>query len=290
MLALQFLFGDIARIRTIINQTWQDYRAGAYDLVAVSVTTDAALGFVRQMEDDFFKTFPKASSFEELYQGFYLAQCLMRGEDPDTRLKRGDDMNFAMYDVSTNFFFPTYIVLSAFNDIVSPREIPSYKPGFYGTYIPSSDRSRKNAREKFLEDKLVLVEICPYLSALAVGTRGSGMPAEDELVRGFGNMIYSNNITLSNLFNVQTLLDIHHVMREDVQRGYESLCTDARCIETTIRENLRFHENLTVQNWPKSNDRGLHSILERIGDWVKTDCVKEALVRMVSHKTVSYIR
>jgi hypothetical protein len=277
-LALHCLINDLQNIRKFIRQVWAGYKNRSFDLVAASITTNTAIDFARRMEEDFVETFPKEADFEKHMNTLYMVQCLIQGQDPNERDIEGDDMNFGMYDVAEELFFTVYSILQAFSKVVSPRTIPSYKPGHYGTYDASSDRSGKSVREKFLEDKIILLEILPDFSALALAK--GHLLGEDEMTRGIRDMIYSNKISLGLIFATRIFLDVHHIMRQDISRGFEDLCRDANWITATLNKNFDFHQSLRIENWPRHNDEGLKQILGFIDIWVKGDSVKDLMIRM----------
>lgn len=137
-----------------------------------------------------------------------------------------------MYDVAESVFYPTYMLLSAFNDLVDEDHIPQSKPGLFGTYDPSSDRSVKTPRERYQEDKIILLETLPDFCLICKGTDQA--LAEDELIRGLRAMFEKREIWL--VFAAQVFLDIHHVLREDVGRGYADLVQSAQLISHSILE------------------------------------------------------
>ncbi|KAL1963061.1 hypothetical protein VTN77DRAFT_8707 [Rasamsonia byssochlamydoides] len=277
-LSFQLLLHDLNKFRNVISQTWAGYRQGLFDLVSASLMTNTAIDIARRMEEDLQPTLEKHGGAERMLQVFFLALCMEHGEDQGYREQPGDDMNFRMYNAAEAIFCNTYQLLSAFSRLVDDWHIPEYKPGFYGKYDPFSDRSKKTAREKYQEDKIVLLEILPEFSVLCKGT--DRVPAEDELTRGLRMMFKTHKIPLWLVFAAQVFLDIHHVLREDIDRGFSDLCTSASLISASIEETLKFHAKLRVETWPPSNDRVLRDILDRINGLVNTDPIQKAKRRL----------
>lgn len=93
-------------------------------------------------------------------------------------------------------------------------------------------------------------------------------------------MVSQNKVPVWLAFAAQIFLDIHHILRKDISRGYYDLVSSAKYVENNIERVLKFHENLRVETWPKSNDQVLQMILYRINSWVKTDAVENARKRL----------
>ena len=272
--AVHCLFNDFDNIRRYLQLVWEGYDQGAFDLVAASITTNTAIDFARRLQEDFVETFPKHTDFEKHIKVLYVQLCLASGQDPEFKEYPDDEMNFAVYEDAEKMLFPAYLLVSSFNNILEPGILPVYKPGHYGVYDPSSDRSSKSSREKFREDKIILLEVLPDLCVFAQGP--GSIPAEDEVTRGLSEMIKLNKVPIWFAFGAQIFLDIHHTLREQVSCGYYDLVRSAKYVENNIELALKFHEDLRIENWPESNDQGLIQILIRIRDWVKTDAVQNA--------------
>lgn len=276
--AFQLLLQDFSRFRNFIDETWVGYREGAWDLVAASITTNTAIDLARRLEDELQPLFAKQDGAAKMLERYYAVQCISRGGHPDHTERPGDDMNYQMYDIADHIFIPSYMFLKAFGALVGPRNIPQYKPGFYGTYDPSSDRSKMSAREKYLEDKIVLMEILPDFCV--IGQVMKTVPAEDELTRGLREMFKTHNIPVWVAFAAQIFIDIHHVLREDVYRGFADLSRTANVINGSIKQNFEFHSSLRVETWPASNDKALRGLQARIVGWVDNDPIQSAKIKI----------
>ncbi len=68
------LFEDISKIRDFVGRLWANYQEGM-DLVAASITTNTAIDFVRNLEQDYLQQFPEKSDYESIVQMFYKVQC-----------------------------------------------------------------------------------------------------------------------------------------------------------------------------------------------------------------------
>jgi hypothetical protein len=141
-----------------------------------------------------------------------------------------------MYEDTKSIYWPTYQLLQAFAQLVDNRHLPQYKPNIYGHYVPTSDRSAKSSREKFQEDQQILMEALPEFCYLCLRT--TKMPAEDELTRGLREMFRTREIPFWLVFATQVFLDIHHELRDQVNRGYNELHNTARVIHNKYLNDL----------------------------------------------------
>ena len=270
-LAFNLILEDLTRFRALISRSWQGYRQGMFDLVSVSVTTNTALGLARLLEEDAKILFEKHEGSEVMLQRYYLAACMACNEEESAKEQTDDEMNFRMYEVSSAFFLPTYLILEAFLRVIQPGSMPIMKPGFFGTYDPASDRSNKSAQEKFREDKAMLCGILPDFYIATYGPQHNIL--DDELTRGLRTAFETKKLPLWLVFAAQIYVDIHHILREDVSRGFEELQVLGKLFSMSIHANIKFHEALRVENWPRSNDTIVEQLLRQLGTTVGHDAV-----------------
>jgi hypothetical protein len=271
--AFQLLLEDLNNFRNFIRRTWVKYQQGALDLIAASISTNTAIDLARRMEDELQTLCARHGGTEKMLHMLYSMHCIHKGTLPTIKERPTDDLNFNMYNVADSLFLPPLMVIRSFTDMVSSRNIPHYKPGYYGTYDPSSDRSKMSAREKFLEDKVVLSAVLSDFCYMCMGTES--VPAEDELIRGLRETFKSKKIPIWLAFAAQVFLDIHHVLREDVDRAFGELFTTGRAAHGAISRSLEFHSTLRVETWPRSNDEALKGVLAMIQNWVMNDPIQE---------------
>ncbi|DAA75324.1 TPA_exp: Uncharacterized protein A8136_1721 [Trichophyton benhamiae CBS 112371] len=269
---------DYRAFRIAIQETWLGYRHGVFDLVSASIMTNTALEFARQLEKDAAPLFNKFGGSAMLMEAVFTAQCHNMGEDKDFRELPGDDLNFRVWEAATEIFFPTYMFLQGFVPMVSKDNMPVIKPGYFGVYDPTSDRINKSPREKFQEDKVILLEHSTEFALLCICA--PDLLAEDELTRSFAEAFQTHSVTLFLSFATQVYLDIHHTLRGDVRRGLSDLMATANMIDESINDNFQYHKSLRVTGWPRSNDTVLEKIQQFIGLWVKRDPVGEARRRL----------
>ena len=287
-LAAHCLFQDVRSIRSFLRQIWASYKDGGLSLVAVSITTNTAIDFVRSIEQDFLKQFPDKSDYEKIVHLFYTVQCLHRGHKPNSKQRADDLLNFEVYDLAEEVMMPTYMVLEALQRVISPNSLPLYKPGYYGNRDTTIDWAKKSARDKYHDDQLVVMEAFPDLMLMTMITSKSPL-AEDELLRGIRQMAPGKPIPLWLVFAAQCFLDVQHVLGRDIAKGHTELGQTAHAIGASIKQNLDFHKSLRIENWPRQNDSQFNETLRVIEEWIHSDAVAEKLkkvrVRFIEHST-----
>lgn len=251
------------------------------DLVAVSITVDTAIDFVRTLEQDFVQRFPTKTDYEDIIHLFFSVQCVQQGQDPNHRQRPDDLFNLAVYDLLEDIMLPTHSILSSLQDVIQSGTVPQYKPGHFGYRNTRTSWSQKSPRDKIHDDRLVLLEAFPDLILLSMITSRSPL-AEDELMRGIRGMSPGKDIPLWLVFATQCFLDAQHEPGDAVSNGHDQLRASANGIRASIEENLKFHESLRIVNWPKSNDLQFTEMLRVITEWVRK-CVVTDKWKKVSH-------
>lgn len=272
------LFEDVRYIRAFLRNLWASYREGAIDLVAASITTNTAIDFVRSLEQECLQQFPEQSDYEGIVKMFYSVQCITQGQDPSHKQQPDDAFNFAAYDL-VECLLSTYVILSSVQDVISPGHLPVYKPGHFGHRDLRNTWSKKSPREKFQDDKLILLEAFPDLMLMQMVTSRSPI-AEDELLRGFRDMAPGKDIPLWLVFAAQCFLDIQHALEQDIGRAHDQLMKTAISIRTSVQQNIEFHQSLRIENWPRSNDIQFTEMISVIEEWIFNDVIAEKLKKV----------
>ncbi|KAI9038903.1 uncharacterized protein KD926_010117 [Aspergillus affinis] len=269
-LGFELLKKDFRSLRAVIIRSWLGYRQGMFDLVTVSLLTNSAIGTARRRQEEVQKLFDKHGGSARMLNAIYAAQCTLHGEMPNFREQPGDDLNFRMYDVADSMMLPAFMLLQSFDQdaLVKPRNNPPYKPD-YGMFNPASARSEKSAREKFQEDKIVMLDMLSGFSTFH--QRVPPQPFEDEFTRGLRLMLKTHIIPIWLVFAAQVFLDIHHALRGNVTRAISDLQVSVGSMEACIKKKLEFHSSLTVAGWPKKSYQAFHSMLKEIHWWVDSD-------------------
>ena len=278
--ALYLLLHDLSKLRTEVSHAWAGYKQGGHDLIAASITTNTAVDLARSMTEDLKTTFAKHGGAIRMLQIYYVSQCVAAGTSEAQKQRPGDDMNFAMYKVADALMWPAFVLLDAFCSMHKINPHPEMKSGFYGTYNPSSNRASKSDRDKFLEDKILLLEMLPEFYFHCRTTKPNPPPVEDELTRGLRKMFETKEVTLPLAFATTLFLDIHHMLRAEVDHGFERLTDATHFVIGDIEEEFKFHQDIKMDTWPKQNDEAMQHFVDTIEFWVHKDQQREIVPRL----------
>jgi hypothetical protein len=86
----------------------------------------------------------------------------------------------------------------------------------FGYYNPASDRSYKTGREKFQDDRALLM---PFFIQLMIDIRGvRDLPVKDEFLRGMEELRNTKEVSFYAVFAARTFLDITYELGEDIEK------------------------------------------------------------------------
>lgn len=194
------------------------------------------------MVEDAKSTFKKNCGAIRMLQIYYASQCITEGATKAYKQQPGD-MNFAIFKIADAMVWPAYTLLDAFSRMHKTNPHPEMKPGFYSVCNLPSNRNKKSDRESFMEDKMLLLKMLPEFYFHCRTTKPNLSPVENEFTRLLRAMLKTKEVTLPLVFAATLFLDIHHMLRDEVDYGFERL-TDAKyfviggCIKTI---NARSH-------------------------------------------------
>lgn len=268
-LVAQLLIGDFSRLRSTVGQTWEGYKRGTYDLVTASLVTDLAMNLARSLEDSCKEHFVEHGGIKDMLYFIYYRQCINHGTFPEYKEKPGDEFNFLMYDIADSMFIIPLSLMILFLDIQQPGMIPEFKSGILSEYDPTSDRTKKSAREKFNEDQSIALKMLSEFAALI--TEFEPSPAEDEMTRTLRDMLETRDITFTTGLATQLFLDIHSRLRDQVERVFFKLSTVASFTRKSIKETLEFHKDLQITTLSAEHELQLTTLSNDIFKYFLSD-------------------
>ncbi|KXT03428.1 hypothetical protein AC578_1554 [Pseudocercospora eumusae] len=261
-------FKDINDLRENIDGLWQDYRLGKLDLMSAAITTDTALGIIKQMCEEWGQS----------------SQNFLHWESMVKTLK-----TYINAFGSTTDEFSAWVCagsaykLKKFSEILNPDTVPSMKPGHFGIYNPKQDRSRLSATERDQEDVTVLMELLPEFAKMS--RLKMELPVPDELTMGLMKMMDACTIgalPMHAIFATEILLDIHHVLREDAERPFKELQAVGKKAIIAVDAWLGNARSCPVTIWPSENDDILKQVRAVAQEWTQNDIVAKACAKMMS--------
>lgn len=249
-------------LRDRIRGMWTAYLNGHLGLTSVAVATNTAIALVKQMETDLSPLLKKQSkTIDQLLIAHYIGICGGAGHNPSDKEDQKDDMNFKCYEIGDITMYNVFTLLRAFRDVLTPKAYPAYKPGHYGTYDPVSNRESKSEKDKWTEDKIVLMEALPDLVILGKQVLAHH-PVKDEFTEEVSKLYQTKEVTFALIFAAQSFLDVQRVLRNKSARGFVEMTVFGKFIARTVEENLRFQKSVPpLDNWPERNNQVLRNLI-----------------------------
>ena len=164
-------------------------------------------------------------------------------------------------DLAHWIYAPTHSLLDSFCDVLDPKFMPMMKRGQFVVYDPRADRSKMGGVEQNKEDLIVLMELLPEFCFIS--KYNIYRFATFELTRGLGQMAITNNIPIWLVFATAMFLDIHHILREKLELGFQELQARPSLAKSQLDRYLSSPEAFPnrIDTWPKNNEKvfGLNS-------------------------------
>ncbi|KAK3996598.1 hypothetical protein QBC44DRAFT_377370 [Cladorrhinum sp. PSN332] len=265
LLAYYMLFNDLKKIQTQVRQIWANFKGGLFDPAAAALATNSAIDLARNIIDEILPALRGHKMFD-LGSRMHAAFCMSSGYD----LKAVTDpagSNHVAYDLADYTYMNAYTLLESCLSVYDPKHLPLYKPGAFGYYDPTLDRSVLSGAKKFNEDQVLIMEM--FTELVTVGLI-KNYPVEDEMMRGMKEALKTGHSPFYLVFATQIFLDIHHILREQVPDVAQHVLTQINKIGGIVETHLDFHKNLKIDNWPSSNDQQLRQVIQKVR-WIVED-------------------
>ncbi|KAK8087729.1 hypothetical protein PG997_002690 [Apiospora hydei] len=274
--AYMALLADLAKLRAEVNTLWDRYSAKELDLAAVSVATNAAMEFARNIEDDIAPLLKKAGGPELVAQNVHLALCEALGRPFLAKKHPKDDFNYDAYDVGHDWtFFNAALFTRTHWQGNAPKSLSQYN-GMWGWYDERREFVPKTNKAKWLQQKNAMAE---FLS--------DNLPVEDELIRGMRRIRETQVTPVSYAFAVQLYLDILENQRLSAG-GVDRAFTEMKETIVRIKRSLS-----TIPASSKARQRALRVVMLWEQDPIhqaRTMLHKEELLERPKNKAWTFLR
>ena len=258
-IASVYLSRDSHRFLGDLREVWTSYQQGRIDLVAAAIATNTAIEFCRKLDEDFEATFPTQDKAHEADCLYCIHLRATSREERDTKSQEDTCLMNAREILSS--------LIDAFKGhpsgatVVVPAEhLPPYTGG--------RDRSAMDMNKRFVQDLDLAMGILPEFVELIQAQ--PCVQAEHELFRGLRHLDADKKQPFWLTFAFQVYLDIRHILREDVDRGFKDLCRSAQPIAASIDSVLTFNREAGFHT---AADRSLKHLSDTIAFWTKHDQV-----------------
>lgn len=280
---------DAHSVQAFVVETWEYYKSGEIDLVTASATTNTAIKFVHGAEKQLTASYPQFTDYGDILDVFYPSAKTSNArkmhigphgaQDVSTATDHGSTpIDFAL-DSGHNFDEIEYLyarphgLLKATLSMVKNAPLNSIRScmavGAAGLYDPRVDRSRMSLDRKANEDSHVIQDVLLEVFLFAY----INMPA-DEFSQGMRHVFKWNArdaIPLWVVFALQIYLEIHHVLREQIDRGLKELQVAKRQIKASLKDYFINEDSYVHDGWPEN---GVHLVRELDGileDYIERD-------------------
>lgn len=287
--AIYCFFEDLNNARLHLQKLWTQYKLGMISLEDVSLITNTTFDLARRADEELCLSLshnPEAASlFSEPGQlGYilYIYSCMTNGVDPTKQQEPDDWFNYEMADLGQWLYLPMKTMLSAFCKVINPGRLPLFRKGFYGTYRPEANRSRMSLREKFAENKIVIMEALPDFCMMEMGNVEP--VGQDELTKGLKEMCTTKKASTWLLFATQVFLDINHLLRLQVNRGLQELRVSGEEAKRSLKNALNFTAGTKLDNWAGSNNRMISNTIFQIDEYIIGDVISKSKRRLLGSR------
>lgn len=176
--------------------------------------------------------------------------------------------------------WPAYTLLNASSRMHKVNPHPKMKPGFYSTYNPSLNCNRKSDREKFIEDKILLLKMLPKFYFFCCTTKPNPLIVGDKFTHLLQTMFETKEVTLLLIFAATLFLDIYYILCAKVDYGFKRLTDATHFVVGDSQEEIKFHKDIKIETWPKQNDDIMQHFVNTIEFWVHKDQQREIALRL----------
>jgi len=268
-MASTLLCRDVHRLRLAVQKIWQSYLEGDIDLVAASITTNTAIDFCRKLQYDFDEAFPEETKFHEavcLYCAFLQEWDLSE----NTRDRRNRFCSKRSRQILSAF------IRNIEDD--SPDVMPMVHPAYTELYKSTNgkDSSSNQEEDEFHVDFRLMMGILPELYALVL--RSPRLQAQHEIINALRYVVLRKRQCCWVTFAMQLLLDIRHILGENISRGLQDLRRGGRSITASIKTTIDFHQNMGMAEHAH-NDKHLREVIDLVDRWVEHDHIRDLLDR-----------
>lgn len=260
LVAFATLFRDVRALRIQVKSLWEDYADDELSLPSVAIATNTAINIARFMEEDATDSIrldgDKKSAKD--WAVFYY-QMLASSQGIDMTVPTpGHKMNLDAFPMMDESMTASFILLEAWiNRARTSSEVVTYN-GQAGWYDLTIDYDSAPADVKWQQDQAAFLEVAPQfdlmgrfnttpLDALPEGLY-SGMPVEDELLRGLRLLLTNKDKAIPFWLGFATSihLDIRRVLGRQSEKPFWAMMRYNMAIDDSITQNLEYYKGLSI--------------------------------------------
>lgn len=148
---------DVNDLRKYCNMVWKQVApAGNLSYVTASFVTNMAVQMVKQLEYTLVTDFPSLKDIDQAYARLYSAILRYRLLDGSTQ----DQFEY----LNEQMMYYTWNSLQQFAELIpAGNSFPALRDGHFGYFDPAADRSKMSSKDKFREDRCIMLNYWPDL-------------------------------------------------------------------------------------------------------------------------------
>ncbi|KAL6790188.1 hypothetical protein GGI42DRAFT_337252, partial [Trichoderma sp. SZMC 28013] len=279
IVAYTMMMNDLQDIRSRIRWIWENYKKGLFTLSGAAVATDTAIDLARNATEEVTPLFKDHNGFPGMIHSFFRYRCLLKGyQENEVYLSEEDNFNYDLYEIADEVYMNVFRMLHSFAGTLVQSDVPIYEDGTLGIYDPTSNRDLKTGRQKFTEDKILLLGF--FTELITVARHIPDYPAKDAFLCGMVELSKTGAVPFYLIFAAQVFLDIHHILRDQAALSSEQVLRQVTRMNSELEKHLNFHTNLKIGGWPASNDTIIRELRKNMR-WIDGDPVYKAKVKLL---------
>lgn len=196
---------DLERLRLFMRRSWEKYHVKEISIMNVSVCTNTALEFARQIDTDFREKFPKFVDWTAVLQYLH----------PETdwlgdvkKVYTGQEKQRFRPDLVPDTCPTHSLYFLPFLEVILYNEFGFSVPQIDDIYYPCSDAAGRERNEQWRRDHVLIQHLLRAVPPPQV----SHFVVTDEVTECLRHVVSKNPIHLWIIFGLQIQLDIHHIL------------------------------------------------------------------------------
>ncbi|KAL6789520.1 hypothetical protein GGI42DRAFT_337568, partial [Trichoderma sp. SZMC 28013] len=263
IVAYTMMMNDLQDNISHIRWIWENYKKGLFTLSGAAVATDTAIDLARNVTEEVTPLFKDHNGFPGMIHMY---------------LSEEDNFNYDLYEIADEVYMNVFRMLHSFAGTLVQSDVPIYEDGTFGSYDPTSNRDLKTGRQKFTEDKILLLEF--FTELITVARHILDYPAKDVFLCGMVELSKTGAVPFYLIFAAQVFLDIHHILRDQAALSSEQVLRQVTRMNSELEKHLNSHTNLKIGGWPASNDTIIRELRKNMR-WIDGDPVYKAKVKFL---------
>lgn len=271
---------DVNDLRKYCNMVWKQVApAGNLSYITASFVTNMAVQMVKQMEYTLVTDFPALKNIDQAYARLYSAILQYQLLDNCTQ-DQFDGLNDQM-------MYYTWNTLQQFSELIqTSNSMPALRDGHFGYFDPAADRSKMSSKDKFREDRCIMMNYWPDLIIVndrirtTTGSADTHFLGSQGLVADFKQLYNgkTRTVTWALVFACQMQADSVQARRRYLDYDLQVM----RNLHSSVLQEYHHFQTdgmLYGENMSRVAKPFVEYAVGTIGNWVSEDLVTQMKLR-----------